>query len=95
MQSCRQGTGEVQATDQATDPSLERSRQGGGTVRLVKKVTIPARPFLGLSGKDKTTVLDILRHFLAESLPRQSVAFLQHPVPPSPASPHHLSHSWI
>ncbi|MDR1648466.1 MAG: phage virion morphogenesis protein [Zoogloeaceae bacterium] len=43
---------------------------GDGTMRLVKKVTIPARPFLGLSGKDKTTVLDILRHFIAESLPR-------------------------
>ncbi|MDR0735321.1 MAG: phage virion morphogenesis protein [Zoogloeaceae bacterium] len=42
---------------------------GDGSLRLVKKVTIPARPFLGLSGKDKTTVLDILQHFLAENLP--------------------------
>jgi phage gpG-like protein len=29
---------------------------------------IPARPFLGLSAQDKTTVLDILTHFLQEPL---------------------------
>ncbi|MDR0735754.1 MAG: hypothetical protein LBF51_02790 [Zoogloeaceae bacterium] len=30
---------------------------------------IPARPFLGLSRKDKTTVLNILQRFLSEELP--------------------------
>jgi phage gpG-like protein len=42
---------------------------GEDDLRLVKKVTIPARPFLGLSAQDKTTVLDILRHFIEQELP--------------------------
>jgi phage gpG-like protein len=37
-----------------------------GSLRLVKSVTIPARPFLGLSADDKRTVLDILREQLAK-----------------------------
>ncbi|MDR1350732.1 MAG: phage virion morphogenesis protein [Zoogloeaceae bacterium] len=40
-----------------------------GSLRLVKKVTIPARPFLGMSADDKVTVLDILQRFLEEELP--------------------------
>jgi phage virion morphogenesis protein len=40
-----------------------------GSLRLTKKVTIPARPFLGFSEKDKVTVLDILHHLIEEELP--------------------------
>ncbi|MDR3158094.1 MAG: phage virion morphogenesis protein [Zoogloeaceae bacterium] len=33
-------------------------------MRFVKQVAIPARPFLGLSEDDKTTVLDVLNRML-------------------------------
>jgi phage gpG-like protein len=35
-----------------------------GSMRFVKQVAIPARPFLGLSEDDKTTVLDVLNRML-------------------------------
>jgi phage gpG-like protein len=41
--------------------------QPDGSVRLVKKVTIPARPFLGFSEGDKATVLGILSELLADA----------------------------
>lgn len=38
-----------------------RFRLANGAYAIVKKVTIPARPFMGFSDDDKTDVLDIIR----------------------------------
>jgi len=55
--------GEIRAKGSAL-----RFRLAGGGFATVKKVTMPARPFLGLSGDDETDILDILQARLAGAL---------------------------
>ncbi|MCE7915418.1 MAG: phage virion morphogenesis protein [Nitrosomonas sp. PRO4] len=39
-----------------------------GTARRVKKVTIPARPFLGINAEDEENILDIVNQHLADAV---------------------------
>ena len=48
-----------------TNRTFNEGRRVGAEVHQFGTQRIPARPFLGLSGEDKTTVLDILNQFLA------------------------------
>lgn len=44
-----------------------RIHQFGGQAGRGKKVTIPPRPFFGVSDEDRTNILDILNDYLAEA----------------------------
>jgi phage gpG-like protein len=51
-----------------TNRTFSESKGVGAEVHQFGTRTIPARPFLGLSERDKTTVLDILNELLQEAI---------------------------